>query len=407
MAKIFADHVSTTPLDERVFAAMRPYFSEIYGNPSSHVHEQGVLASKGIDTARAQVAALVEADPARVIFVSGATEANNLALLGGLPARPEGRTVVLVGEIEHYSLLNCEPELQARGYTLKRLRVDENGVVGGAELLRQLSPEVALVSVALANPEIGAIAPVAELAALAHRFGAYFHTDATAGVGLLPFSLTASGVDVVTLSAHNIYGPKGVGALITRGDFRVRARQFGGFQEAGLRSGTENVPGIVGFGAAAQLAKSELEARAAALRALQAKLFAGLQSLPFIHFTGPTDLAQRLPGHVSFWVEHIEGESLILLLNVRGIMAASGSACSSNLKAEDEDGLVASHVLSAVGVPSDICAGSVTLSLGVENTSEDVERILAELPPIVARLLEMSPTYADYQRSNQKGNEHG
>lgn len=407
MAKIFADHVSTTPLDERVFAAMRPYFMEIYGNPSSHVHEQGVLASKGVDQARAQVAALVEAEPARVIFTSGATEANNLALLGVLPPKPEGRPLVLLGEIEHYSLLNCEPELRARGYRVLTLPVDHDGVVTPAALKRALSPEAALVSVALANPEIGAIAPLAELAALTHEAGALFHTDATAAAGLLPFSLPQSGADAVTLSAHNMGGPKGVGALVTRGEFRVRARQFGGFQEAGLRSGTENVPGIVGFGAAAELAKKELDARAKHLRALQAKLLCGLGTLPFLHLTGPEAIERRLPGHVSFWIEHIEGESLILLLNVRGIMAASGSACSSNLKAEDEDGLVASHVLTAVGVPSDICAGSVTFSLGVENTESDVERIVAELPPIVSRLLEMSPTYADYLRKNEKGNTNG
>lgn len=402
--KLFADHVSTTPCDPRVFEAMRPYFGEIYGNPSSHVHEQGVLAGQALDRARAQVAELVGATDARVVFTSGATEANNLAILGYAHAAGKERRHILLSEIEHYSVYNTLHALQNHGFTVETLAVNAEGVVSPGTLAAKLRDDTALVSVMHANGEIGSIQPLRELAALAHAKGARFHADATLSAGLLPIDMKGWGLDMVTLSAHNFYGPKGVGALLLDPALRLRPRSYGGWQEDGLRCGTENVPGIVGMGEAARLMREEGEALARHLRGLAVRLLAGLtRSVRFLNITGPRDATQRLPGHVSFWVEHIEGESIILFLNAKGIMAASGSACSSNLKAEDEDGLVSSHVLAAVGVPTDICAGSVTLSLGRGSTDADVDRIIADMTQIVERLLMMSPTYADYVKQQAKG----
>ncbi len=400
--KVFFDHVSTTPCDQRVVDAMLPYFTERFGNPSSHVHEAGVLAAQGVDLAREQVAALVNAKPFEVIFTSGATEANNLALLGIPGSGDTTRKHILISQIEHFSIVNTAAMLRAHGYTVEEIPVDDNGVVTPQALEAKLTDDTLLVSVMHANAEIGTIQPIAELAKLAHAKGALFHTDATISAGLLPLDMHTMELDAITLSAHNFYGPKGVGALVLRDGLRPRARSYGGWQEKGLRCGTENVPGIVGMGAAAALATEEGSQRAAHLHELGKMLKEGLaEKIRFIRFTGHDDLQQRLPGHVSFWVEHVEGESLILFLNVKGVMAASGSACSSNLKADDEDGLVSSHVLAAVGVPTDICAGSVAFSLGKDNTKDDVEKTLAELPPIVERLLSMSPSYADYVKANK------
>ncbi|MBE0602602.1 MAG: aminotransferase class V-fold PLP-dependent enzyme, partial [Deltaproteobacteria bacterium] len=245
------------------------------------------------------------------------------------------------------------------------------------------------------------IQPVEEIGRIARERGVTFHVDAAASAGHIPCDVRAIPADLVTLSAHNFYGPKGAGALFIRDGAKVASRSFGGFQEMGYRAGTENVPGIVGMGAAAAIAAKEAGSWASHLRNLGKRLWEGLAAIPLLHFTGHPAL--RLPGHVSFWVEHAEGESLLLFLNVKGIMAASGSACSSNLRGEDEEDLVASPVLRAIGVPSDICTGSITFSLGKGNTEEEVRRTLDVLPGIVERLREMSPTYLDYQKQQSKG----
>jgi cysteine desulfurase len=255
-----------------------------------------------------------------------------------------------------------------------------------------------------ANSEIGTIQPVEEIGRIARERGVTFHVDAVASAGHIPCDVRSIPADLLTLSAHNFYGPKGVGALFIREGAKVASRSFVGFQETGYRAGTENVPGIVGMGAAAAIAAREAPSWAEHLRRLGRRLWEGLAEIPLLHFTGHPSL--RLPGHVSFWVEHAEGESLLLFLNVKGIMAASGSACSSNLRGEDEEDLVASPVLRAIGVPSDICTGSITFSLGKGNTEEDVRRTLEVLPGIVERLREMSPTYLDYQKRQSREDAH-
>ena len=402
MKQIFFDHISTTPLDPRVLEAMMPFLTERYGNPSSHIHDQGQTALRGLDAARGQVASLIGAKPGEIVFTSGATESNNLAIKGAAGALAGRGKHLVVSEVEHFSVLNSLIPLRNRGCEITTLPVDGNGTVDPDAVRAAVRPDTILVSVIHANAEIGTVEPVEEIGRITRERGVLFHTDATASAGHIPLDVNRVGADLVTLSAHNLYGPKGVGALFVREGVRLDSLLDGGFQEAGLRAGTENVPGIVGMGAAAAIAAREMAAWEAHLRPLGARLRDGIASaVEHVHFTGHP--AARLPGHVSFWVEYAEGESLLLMLNVHGVMAASGSACSSNLKGQDEEDLVASHVLRAIGVPSDICTGSITFSLGKGNTEEEVDRTLSLLPGVVRRLWEMSPTYLDYQKSTGQG----
>jgi cysteine desulfurase len=401
MAKVFFDHISTTPLDPRVLEAMMPYLTGWYGNPSSHIHGQGQAALRAVDMARGEVAALIGAKPSEVVFTSGATESNNLAVLGAAEAAGPGKRHVVVSGVEHFSVMNALIPLRNAGAEVAVVPVDRDGVVDPAAVGKALRPDTALVSVMHANSEIGTIEPVEEIGRLARESGVTFHVDATASAGHIPLDVRELPADLVTLSAHNFYGPKGVGCLYIREGAKVAPRTFGGFQERGYRAGTENVAGIVGMGAAAAIAAKESGAWASLLAHLGKTLWDGIAKIPMLHFTGHPKV--RLPGHVSFWVEHVEGESLLLFLDVKGIMAASGSACSSNLRGHDEEDLVASPVLRAIGVPSDICTGSITFSLGKGNTEDEVRLALEVLPPIVERLRAMSPTYLDYQKQTAQG----
>lgn len=402
MARIFFDHISTTPLDLRVFEAMKPYFLEWYGNPSSHIHDQGQAALKAVDAARGEVAALVDAAPGEIVFTSGATEANNLAVKGAAEANEKKGKHIVASEVEHFSVLNALLPLRNRGYEVTLVPVDADGKVDPDDVRSALRPDTTLVSVMHANSEIGTIEPVAEIGRIVRERGVLFHTDAAASAGHIPLDVREIGADLVTMSAHNLYGPKGVGALFVREGVSLVPAIDGGFQERGFRAGTENVPAIVGMGAAAAIAKREMGEWASRLGGLGRRLWEGVAAtVEHLHFTGhPTD---RLPGHVSFWVEYAEGESLLLFLNLHGVMAASGSACSSNLRGRDEEDLVASPVLQAIGVPSDICTGSITFSLGKGNTAEEVDEVVSVLPGIVKRLWEMSPTYLDYQKEKARG----
>ena len=402
MGRIFFDHISTTPLDPRVLEAMMPYFTERYGNPSSHIHDQGQAALKGLDAARSQVASLVGAKPGEILFTSGATESNNLAVKGVAGAHAAKGKHLVVSEVEHFSVLNALIPLRNRGFEVTTVRVDRDGRVDPGEVRRAIRPDTILVSVVHANAEIGTVEPVEEIGRIARERGVLFHTDATASAGHIPVDVNRIGADLATLSAHNFYGPKGAGALYVREGVRLESLLDGGFQEMGMRAGTENVPGIVGMGAAASIAAREMAERDRHLRSLGKRLRDGIAAtVEHLHFTGHPSV--RLPGHVSFWVEYAEGESLLLLLNLHGVMAASGSACSSNLKGQDEEDLIASHVLRAIGVPSDICTGSITFSMGKGSTGQEVDAVLSALPGIVRKLWEMSPTYLDYQKKILQG----
>ena len=400
---IYFDHQATTPVDQRVFEAMKPYFTEKYGNPSSHIHKQGVSANQALDNARQQVADLVNSAAEEIIFTSGATESNNLAIRGFLKANPDKGKHLIISEIEHYSILNLALKLKDEGYRVTMLKVKNGGLVDPQDVADAIEPDTVLISINLANSEIGTIQPIVEIAKIAAEKSVFFHTDGAIAVGNIPVDVRQLGVDAMTISAHNYYGPKGVGALYLKAGGKLDSLFEGGFQEMGYRSGTENLPGIVGMGQASLLAKDEMVQRNQHLSGLGRKLWDGLtEKVEYLNFTGHPE--KRLPGHVSFWIKYIEGESLLLMLNIKGVMAASGSACSSNLRGEDEEDLAASHVLTAIGVPAEFCSGSLTLSLGKDNTEEEVDYLLEVMPEVVEKLLMMSPLYADKLRGNDPYN---
>jgi cysteine desulfurase len=391
---IYLDHQSTTPVDSRVLETMLPYFSESYGNPSSFIHKQGVAAGEALDKAREQVAALIKSKSDEIIFTSSATESNNLAVKGYLQANADKGRHIVASAIEHYSILNQFPALRKSGYEITFIGCDNYGMVDPEAVKEALRDDTVMIIVQAANSEIGTLQNVSDIGKVATERGVFFHSDAAIAGGNIVIDVAALSVDSLTLSAHNMYGPKGVGALYLRSGRRIKCQLDGGMQESGLRSGTENLPGIVGMGKACELAAAEMHARAGHLRNLQSRLWNWLDSnIEFLEFTGhPTN---RLPGHVSFWIKYIEGESLLLMLNMKGVMCASGSACSSNLRGEDEEDLAASHVLTAVGVPAEFCSGSLTVSMGKDNTEDEVDYLISVLPDIIERLLAMSPLYAD------------
>jgi cysteine desulfurase len=380
--KVYMDNGAGRPVDPRVLNAMKPYFTEHYGNPASF-HSEGFKALEALNEARDGVARLIDADPSEIVFTSGATEASNLALLGSAArSRKKGGKVVR-SAVEHISVINICKELSREGFEEAECPVDENGVLILGELERLVDDDTALVSVMAANGEIGTLQPVKEAAELAHSHGALFHTDATAAAGQIPLDVKELGVDLMTLSSNDIYGPKGVGALyVTRG-VRVKPHMIGGGQESGLRSGTENVPGVVGMGEAARLAGHEMEAESKRLAALRDRLIDGvLASNPESYLNGhPTE---RLPNNANIRFSYVEGESLMLSLDELGIQVSTGSACAAKT-------LEPSHTLLACGLKHEEAHGSLVFTLGKNNNRDHVEYVIKKLPGVVERLRAMSP----------------
>jgi cysteine desulfurase len=400
MDRIYFDHASTTPVDRQVLDAMLPYFSEQFGNPSSILIEEGSVPNKAVDEAREKLALLVNAEKEEIIFTGSATESNNLAIKGlALANRDRGKRI-LFSDVEHYSVMNQADFLGSLGFEVDFINVDNYGIIDLEDLKRKVTDNTVLVSVMHANLEIGTIEPIEEISLFLKERGVLFHSDGTGTCGRIPVNVKNLGVDMMTISPHQFYGPKGVAALYMKRGTKLTSFIQGGFQEMGYRAGTENVPGIVGSGEAARIAMEEMSERVERLTRLSGRLWDGLSSsIEHIHFTGHP--AIRLPGHVSFWIEFVEGESLLLWLNLNGIASASGSACASNMMAVDETGLKASHVLTAVGVPPEICSGSISFSLGKDNTMEEVEHVLAVIPGITKRLMEMSPLYERVGKSGK------
>jgi cysteine desulfurase len=373
---------------------MLPFLAEDYGNPSAHYYPLGQRAAQAVDEARVRVAALIGARPEEIIFTSGGTEANNLAVKGMLAEAPRGKDHVVTSNIEHYSVLNALRSLQGRGIAVTYLPVDDGGLLDPGRLREAITERTALVTVMHANNEIGVVQDIPALAAVAAERGVPFFSDGVASVGTVPVDVGALGVSALSLAAHQFYGPKGAGALYLRAGTKLGRLFDGGLQERGYRCGTENVPGIVGLGSAAAIARVEIPAWNARLVPLRERLRRGLaERIDFMNFTGHAE--RRLPGHLSFWIEYVEGESLLLWLSMSGVCAASGSACSSNIKGEDEEDLSSSHVLTAIGVPPEICHGSICFSLGKESSEEEVDFVLGIMPGIVKRLWAMSPLYAE------------
>jgi cysteine desulfurase len=388
----FLDNVAGTKPDSRVVDKMLPFLTEYYGNPSAHFYPLGRESFEALEEARKNVAALIGAEDEEVIFTSCGTESNNLAIKGILNHANNKGNHVIISEIEHFSVQNPLLSYMNKGYKITKLKVAENGLINLDDLKNAITADTSLVSIMLANPEIGTIQYNEEIGKICKEKNVPYHIDAVAAAGHIEIDVNNLGCDLLTLSAQNFYGPRGAAALYIRKGTRVASLMQGGHQEFGYRSGSENVAAIVGMGEAARIAKLEMNEYSKNMDRLGKRLWNGISEMfDFIHFTGHKE--RRMPGHVSFWVEFIEGESLLMWLALKGIYAASGSACSSNILAEDEEDLQASQVLTAVGVPNDICAGSITFSMSRYTTDEDVDKVIAELPGIIKKLCEMSPAY--------------
>jgi len=388
-SRIYFDHSATTPLDPRVRAAMRPYLDGQFGNPSS-LHFEGREARSAVEEARAQVAAILGAEPSEIIFTASGTEADNLALVGAIQAAGGGYHVI-TSTIEHAAVLETCHFLERSGTQVTYLPADGDGLVAPASLRRALRAETRLVSIMAANNVVGTLQPIAELSQIAREHGALFHTDAVQAVGKIPLDVNRLGVDLLSLSGHKLYGPKGVGALYVRRGVALDPIVFDGGQERGLRSATENVAGIVGLGAAAALARKEMAAEAACLAAWRVRILEGLrETVPQAYLIGHP--VKRLPGHLCLGFAGQEGDMLRLLLALddAGVAASIGSACSSGHGAATE------KVLEAMGFDSQRARGLLRVTLGRFNTEEEVERFLQILPQALASLApaENSAEYA-------------
>ena len=382
---IYLDHAATTAVRPEVLEAMAPFWAAAAGNPSS-VYQWGREARRAVDQAREQVAAILGARPQEILFTSGGTESDNAAIKGvAFASRSRGNHIVTT-QIEHHAVLHTCEWLEQFGFETTYLPVDRHGLVDPQAVAAATTDKTILVSVMYANNEVGTIEPIAEIARITRARRIPFHTDAVQAGGALDLNVNRLGVDLLSLSAHKFYGPKGVGALYVRSGTRWQPQQQGGAQERDRRGGTENTPGIVGTAAALALAYRDLETNNAHAQALRNRLIEGvLAQIPESELTGhPT---QRLPNNASFVFKYVEGESILLSLDMKGIFASSGSACTSGA-------LEPSHVITALGYPPEVARGSLRLTTGLDNTMAQIERVLAELPPAIASLRAMSPAFA-------------
>lgn len=381
MRRVYLDHAATTPVRPEVAEVMIRYMTACFGNPSS-LHYEGRQAREGIEEARRRVAELIGASADEIFFTGGGTEADNMAIKGVAYASERKRHFITT-KIEHHAVLHCTEALEKQGYEVTYLDVDGDGLVDPDDVRRAIREDTALVSVIFANNEVGTIEPIAEIAGVCKERGVLFHTDAVQAVGQIPVNVQALGVDMLTMSAHKIYGPKGVGALYARKGVRLAPIIHGGGQERGRRSGTENVPGIVGFGKAAELALKELDRRREHLTRLREKLIEGvLVRIEDVRLNGHR--WRRLPNNVNISPLYVEGESLLLNLDLKGIAASSGSACTSG-------SLEPSHVLVAMGVPHEMAHASLRLTLGTANTEEDIDYVVDCLEEVIRKLRAVSP----------------
>jgi cysteine desulfurase len=385
----YFDHAAAAPLLPEAREAMLTFLADDFGNPLS-LHRYGTKPREAIDTARAQVAALINSRPDDIVFTASASESNNLAVKGlALANRDKGNHIV-VSAIEHVSVLEPLKSLCLLGFEYDLVPVESDGTVDPAKLVAAIKTETVLVSVMHANYEVGAVQNIKELAAVAHRLRVPFHSDGTAAVGRIPVDVIGLGVDAYTFPAMSVYGPKGAAALYLKRGTRIQSLIEGGFQEKNRRAGTEDVAAIAGFGAAAAVTKAKLPEWSAAMTKLAQRIFTELpKKLDHVIFTGST--SKRIPGHVSVVVEFVEGEAMLLFLDDEGIAAASGSSCSAKT-------LKASHVLLAMGLPHTKAQSSLVLTMGKDTTDADVTLFLDKLPPIAARLREISPLYAKFKR---------
>jgi cysteine desulfurase len=381
MQRYYFDHNATTPVAEDVLAAMLPCFRETYGNASS-IHHFGQSARTLVERARQQVAALLHCRPREILFTSGGTEGDNIAILGSVRASTRSRKHVITTTIEHPAVLNTCQALEKQGVYVTYVQVGSEGVVSPDDVRAALCPETILITIMQANNELGTIQPVAELARIAREAGVNFHTDGVQGTGKIPTNVADLGVDFLSLSGHKIYGPKGVGALYFRKGVEFEPVHFGGSHERGLRPGTENVPGIVGLGAAAELAANNVESEGKRLSALRDRLERGI--LERVELAGVNGGTPRVPNTSSIHFDHVEGEALVIALDLRGFAVSSGAACSSGA-------VRPSHVLTAVGLSAERAKSTLRFSLGKQNTPDQVDALLEAIPAVVGRLRSLSP----------------
>ncbi|MBI4669792.1 MAG: cysteine desulfurase [Elusimicrobia bacterium] len=394
MAKeIYLDNHSNAKIDERVLAEMMPYLKENYGNAQS-MHALGERAKEALEKARQQAGNMIGAGVNEICFTSCASEANNLAVKGTAEAfKHKGRHIVVSG-IEHFSVLYAAKRLGMMGFEITYLPVDKHGLVSPDDVKKAIKAETILVSVQHANPEIGAIQPIKEIAKAVHERNVLFHTDATCTAGIVPVNVEDLGADLLTFSSTQFYGPKGAAALYIKKGIRLAPLIDGGIQEGGKRAGTENIPAIAGFGKACEIAKTEMETNARRTILLRDRLLDQLpKKIEYLYLTGHP--SQRLPNNVSFMVEFVEGEGMFLLLDQKGIYVTSGSACASKA-------LKMSHVLTAINADPAIGQGSILMTLSKYNTGDEIDYILAEFPPIVKKLREMSPLYSYFLKTGRR-----
>ena len=386
MTTVYADNAATTQMSRAAIDAMLPYMETVYGNPSS-LHSVGQQAAEALQNARERIAACLNASPREIYFTSGGSEADNQAILSAarLGAR-KGKKHIISTAFEHHAVLHTLKKLEKEGFEIELLPVGAIGTITAQQVKSALRADTCLVTVMYANNEIGSILPIAEIGEVCREAGVLFHTDAVQAAGHVPIDVQAQHIDMLSLSAHKFHGPKGIGVLYARQGVPLTSLIEGGAQERGKRAGTENLPAIMGMAAALEDACAHIDENARKVSALRDLLIAGLSKIPHSALNG--DPVNRLPGNVSFCFEGIEGESLLLLLDAKGICASSGSACTSG-------SLDPSHVLLAIGRPHEVAHGSLRLSLCEWNTDEDVDRILAAVPEVVAYLREMSPMWKD------------
>ena len=386
MTTVYADNAATTQMSRTAIEAMLPYMETIYGNPSS-LHSVGQQASEALQSARERVAKCLNASPREIYFTSGGSEADNQAILSAARlGERKGKKHIISTAFEHHAVLHTLKKLEKEGFEVELLPVGPTGTVTAQQVKDAIREDTCLVTVMYANNEIGSILPIAEIGQVCHDAGVLFHTDAVQAAGHIPVDVKAQHIDMLSLSAHKFHGPKGIGLLYARQGVPLTSLIEGGAQERGKRAGTENIPAIMGMAAALEEACAHIDENARKVSALRDRLIAGLSNIPHSALNG--DPVNRLPGNVSFCFEGIEGESLLLLLDAKGICASSGSACTSG-------SLDPSHVLLAIGRPHEVAHGSLRLSLCEWNSDEDVDRILEAVPEVVAYLRDMSPMWKD------------
>lgn len=381
MRRVYVDYAATTPVDLRVFEAMKPFFKETFGNASS-VNTSGVTARKAVEDSRETIVRFMNAEPEELVFTGSATESNNFALKGYAFKHGKAKTHIAVSTIEHDCVLNSAKWLKQQGFKVTFIPVDQYGMIVMDALENAMNEGATLVSVIHGNNEIGTIEPIEEIAKLCHKNNVIFHTDAAQSFGKVPIDVKRIDIDMMTINAHKLYGPKGIGALYIRRGIELEPLLHGGGHEFGLRSSTENVPCIAGFAKAVELRKEEMKPEAEKLTKLRDKLIKGTLQIEDSYLNGhPT---QRLPNNANFRFSYMEGEAIVLGLDMEGIEASSGSACASRTE-------LPSHVLLAIGLKPEIARGSLRISLGKYNTEEDIDYIFEVLPRVVHRLREMSP----------------